>query len=64
MLLTTTENFTGGTANGACIALGLWSASTGGTFYGYFLLTGDQTFDSSGNYDLQTITISGSSSGA
>lgn len=60
--LTGTEAFTGGTASGACTYVGLWSASTGGTFYGGFPLTGDQTFNASGEYTLNDITISGSSS--
>jgi len=63
MLLTVDAAFTGGTAGGACTHLGLWSASTGGTFYGYFALTGDQVFDGSGNYTVGSITVSGSSSG-
>ena len=63
MILTTDENFTGGSASGACTHVGLWSASTSGTFYGYFALDGDQTFNASGEYTLTAMTISGSSAG-
>jgi hypothetical protein len=59
LTLTTTENFTGGTASGPCTWIGLWSASTGGTFYGGFKLTDDLTFNPSGEYDVLSITISG-----
>jgi hypothetical protein len=64
LTLTAGDSFTGGAANGPCVALGFWSTGTGGTFYGYFLLTGDQTFDASGVYNLQAITVTGSSAGA
>lgn len=60
--LTGTEAFTGGAASGACTYVGLWSAVSGGTFYGGFPLTGDQTFNASGEYTLNDITISGTSS--
>lgn len=65
MILTTDENFTGGAASGACVAVGLWNQTTvaGSTFYGYFLLDGDQTFNAAGEYTLTGITITGSSSG-
>lgn len=59
MVMTVDLPFTGGTASGACQAVGLWSASTAGTFYGYFLLTGDQTFNAAGEYTVTDITITG-----
>lgn len=59
MILTTDKSFTGGTASGPCVAVGLWSAVTAGVFYGYLLLTGDQTFNAAGEYTLTGITISG-----
>jgi hypothetical protein len=62
LTLTGTEAFTGGAASGACTYVGLWSASTGGTFYGGFPLVGDQTFNAAGEYTLNDITITGSSS--
>lgn len=58
--LTGTENFTGGAASGPCTYVGLWSASSGGTFYGGFALSGDQTFNAAGEYTLSDITINGS----
>lgn len=58
---TGTLNFTGGAASGPCTHLGLWSASTGGTFYGGFALTGDQTFNASGEYSVTDLTLDGSS---
>lgn len=60
--LTGTEAFTGGAANGAVTHVGLWSALTGGTFYGGFALTGDQSFNAAGEYTLTEITITGTSS--
>jgi hypothetical protein len=61
MVVTADVPFTGGAASGACTYLGLWnSAQT--TFYGYYALTGDQTFNSAGEYTLTGITITGSSS--
>lgn len=51
--------FTGGTASGACQYVGLWSASTAGTFYGGFALSGDQTFNSAGEYTITSLTITG-----
>ena len=53
-------NFTGGASSGPATFLGYWSAVTAGTFYGYEALTGDQTFNSAGNYTLDSITITGS----
>jgi hypothetical protein len=58
--LTATENFTGGAASGPCTYVGLWSAVSGGTFYGSFALTGDQTFNAAGEYELEDVTINGS----
>lgn len=61
MVATVDMAFTGGTANGACTHAGFWSAGSGGTFYGYAALTGDQTFNSSGEYLVTGITVNGSS---
>lgn len=58
--LSASESFTGGAASGACTHVGLWSASSGGTFYGGFALTGDQNFNAAGEYTLTDLTISGS----
>lgn len=53
--------FTGGTANGPCQYVGFWSAASGGTFYGAVALAGDQTFNSSGQYTITSLTVNGSS---
>jgi hypothetical protein len=60
-LTTTNKSFTGGAANGPCTHVGFWSAATGGTFYGSVALTGDQTFNSVGEYTITTLTVNGSS---
>lgn len=54
--------FTGGTGNGACTYVGFWSAATGGTFGGGFALSGNQTFDASGNYTVDSLTATGTAS--
>lgn len=55
--------FTGGTPNGAATYISLWSGTGGSpTWYGNFQLSGDLTFDSSGNYTLETFSVSGTSS--
>lgn len=61
MVATVDMAFTGGTPNGACTYGGFWSAGSGGTFYGYEPLTGDQTFNSSGEYTVLGITVTGTS---
>lgn len=57
LTLSTTENFTGGASSGPCTHVGLWNALTSGTFRGGFALTGDQTFNAAGEYDLTGLTI-------
>ena len=64
MIITADAAFTGGAASGPCTYLGLWSAGSGGTFYGYFQLDGDTTFNAAGEYTLTGVTITGSSTGA
>lgn len=54
--------FTGGAASGACTHVSLWSASSAGTFYGSFPLTGDQAFNAAGEYTLTDVTFDGSAS--
>lgn len=58
--LTGTEAFTGGAASGPCTHVGLWTELVGGTFLGGFALTGDQTFNAAGEYELTDVTINGS----
>lgn len=59
MVFTVDLAFTGGAASGPCTHVGLWSASTSGTFYGYFALTGDQTFNAAGEYTVTGLTVTG-----
>lgn len=50
-----------GPAGGAVTHIGFWSAASGGTFRGFKALTGDQTFNASGQYQVTSVTITGSS---
>jgi hypothetical protein len=52
-------DFTGGAPNGAVYSVSLWSASSAGTFYGEFILSGDQTFNVLGKYTVTAIPING-----
>lgn len=52
--------FTGAAGDGATHAL-FFSASTGGTFYGFDALTGDQAFNAAGEYSITALTVTGSS---
>lgn len=53
--------FEGGTPNGACTWISLWSNATGsGVWKGNFQLTGDNTFDSNGVITIETLTLNGS----
>jgi hypothetical protein len=61
LIVTTDAAFTGGAASGACTQVGLWNSGQT-TFYGYFALTGDQTFNAAGEYTLTGITITGTAS--
>ena len=54
--------FTGGAASGPATHVGYWSAATGGTFYGYHALTGDQTFNAAGEYTITQVTLDASAS--
>lgn len=53
--------FTGGAANGPVVRVGYWSAATGGTYGGGSLLTGDTSFNSAGEYTVNSVTENGSS---
>lgn len=57
VLTSTSQSFTGGAASGAATHVGLWSASTAGTFGGWYALTGDQAFNAAGAYTVNPITI-------
>ena len=56
------HEFTGGTADGAVVRVGYWSAETGGEYGGGSLLSGDQQFNAAGEYTVTEITETGSSS--
>ncbi|MEV1331128.1 hypothetical protein AB0J20_16300 [Micromonospora costi] len=56
----TPYQFTGSAAAGATHVL-FFSASTAGTFYGFKALTGDQAFNAAGEYEITSLTITGSS---
>lgn len=51
------KNFTDGAASGPATHVGLWGALTGGTFYGWYALTGDQTFNAAGEYTITQVTL-------
>lgn len=55
----TNKAFTGGAASGPATYVGFWSAASGGTFYGYQQLTGDQTFNAAGQYTITSLAITG-----
>lgn len=57
----TNRAFTGGAASGPVVRVGYWSASSGGTYGGGCLLTGDQSFNANGEYTVTSITENGSS---
>jgi hypothetical protein len=52
--------YTGAPGAAATHAL-FFSASTGGTFYGYDALAGDQAFNAAGEYAITALTVTGSS---
>lgn len=53
--------FTGGAASGPCPYAGLWSAITGGTYYGDIQITsGDTSFNAAGEFTINELTITGS----
>lgn len=53
----TAIDFTGAPANQAVAELGLWSALTGGTFYGSAAPTGDTACNAAGEYSIASSTI-------
>lgn len=56
-------SFTGGAAAGACTYVGFWHGvpGSGGTFRGAYALTGDQVFNAAGQYTVDSVTLTGSS---
>lgn len=53
-------NFTGGTPSGPVYSVTIWDAATAGTFGGEFVLSGDATFNASGQYSVTSIAETGS----
>ena len=53
--------FTGGGNATAATYVCFWSAVTGGTYYGSQALSGDQNFNSAGEYTITALTINGGS---
>lgn len=54
-------NFTGVAASGATQYVSLWSQlAAGGTWYGNFVLTGDQTANAAGEYTVTALNLNGS----
>jgi hypothetical protein len=48
-----------GTPDAVATHVLIFSASTGGTFYGYDVLSGDQAIGAAGTYNLTALTIAG-----
>lgn len=48
--------FTGVASNGAVAEVSYWSASSGGTYYGGSVLSGDATANSAGEYTVDSVT--------
>ena len=55
----TNKAFTGLPASGPVAAVGFWSASSAGTFYGYLPITGDTTANAAGAFTVTSISIPG-----
>jgi len=54
--------FTGGEPNGDIVAVGLWTAATGGTFLGWLPTTGDTAFNAEGAATVTSLTVSATAS--
>src|SRR5215207_146758 len=59
--LSATIAFTGVAASGAATYVSLWSAVSAGTWYGNFQLSGDQTANAAGEYNVTALNLNGSS---
>jgi hypothetical protein len=59
--LSSALNFTGIAGSGAVQYVSFWSASTAGTFYGSYALSGDSAANAAGEYTVTAITLNGSS---
>jgi len=54
--------FTSGVPGDPVYSVTLWDDETAGVFYGEFPLTGDSTFDNTGQYQVTAIDFSGTAS--
>lgn len=54
--------FVGGEPNGPIVAVGLWTAQTGGTFLGFAPTSGDGAFNAEGAATVNSLTIPATSS--
>lgn len=61
VLVISGKTFSGGTPLGTIGYVGLWSAPTGGVFYGSGLIAGDTTFNANGIFNLTNLGINGAS---
>ena len=53
-------NFTGLTPGANCTWISVWSASSSGTWYGNFQLTGDTVANASGEFSVTALSLNGS----
>lgn len=54
--------FTGGAASGPIAAVGLWTASTGGTYLGSLAISGASAFNAEGAATVTALTVPATSS--
>ena len=60
--LSSALNFTSLTPGATCAWISVWSASSSGTWYGNFQLTGDTTANASGEFSVSALNLNGSAS--
>lgn len=49
--------FTGGASSGPATYMGFWTLASGGTFLGSRAMTGDQTFNAAGEYNITSLDV-------
>lgn len=59
--LNSAVNFTGLTPGATCSWVSVWSASSAGTYYGKFQLSGDTLANASGEFSVSALNLNGSS---
>jgi hypothetical protein len=60
--LSSSLNFTGLTPGATCSWISVWSATSAGTWYGNFQLTGDTVANASGEFSVTALNLNGSAS--